>query len=127
MHVFSSITCQNLYNVIWTVRTPRKTLRTRFSYHVEEHLSLQSRVLEVVVLPLDFSISALLGKVQNGMLHSLASWDASGYHKCDVQKFWRIQQCGFTKIFSCHHWIHALKSRYSDIIKRWHNFFPKLN
>ena len=84
MLVFSSITSQNLYDVLWTVRTLKNTLRTRFSFHVEKQISLQSRVLqEVVVLPLDFSISTLLGNVHDGVLHSPVSWDANGYHECE--------------------------------------------
>ena len=66
------------------VRTLRNTLRTRFSCHVEDHLFLQSRVLqEVVVLPLDFSISTLLGNVHDGVLHSPVSWESNGYHECE--------------------------------------------
>ena len=83
LHDISSITGQNLYDVLWTVRTLRSTLMTRFSFHVEEQLSLISRVLKMAVFPLDFSISSLLGIVHDGVLYTLASWDASGYHECE--------------------------------------------
>ena len=82
MHGFPSYT--NLYDVLWTVRTLRNYLRGQYSlFIVEKQLSLQSREMEVVVLPLDFSISSLLGKVYNGVLHSTAKWVASGYHECE--------------------------------------------
>ena len=78
MHGFSSYL--NLYDVLWTTRILRNTLSGKYSlFIVDVQLLLLLRELEV--LPLDFSIFSLPGKMYNDVIHSLALCNASGSHE----------------------------------------------